>query len=92
MDGSSKYFVEALEKAEIEEQNAKRNIYVKEVISFTDEASGSEILVMPNDHYSVTAMVDFGTKILGTQNATMKSISDFKPKYQSLEPSFFYMN
>jgi UDP-3-O-[3-hydroxymyristoyl] N-acetylglucosamine deacetylase/3-hydroxyacyl-[acyl-carrier-protein] dehydratase len=28
MDGSSKYFVEALEKAEIEEQNAKRNIYV----------------------------------------------------------------
>ncbi len=79
MDGSSKYFVEALEKAEIEEQNAKRNIYVvKEVISFTDETSGSEILVMPNDHYSVTAMVDFGTKILGTQNATMKSISDFK--------------
>jgi UDP-3-O-[3-hydroxymyristoyl] N-acetylglucosamine deacetylase/3-hydroxyacyl-[acyl-carrier-protein] dehydratase len=79
MDGSSKYFVEALEKAEIEEQNAKRNVYVvKEVISFTDEASGSEILVMPNDNYSVTAMVDFGTKILGTQNATMKSISDFK--------------
>lgn len=79
MDGSSKYFVEALEKAEIEEQNAKRNVYVvKEVISFTDEASGSEILVMPNDYYSVTAMVDFGTKILGTQNATMKSITDFK--------------
>lgn len=79
MDGSSKYFVEAIEKAGIEEQSAKRNVYVvKEVISFTDEATGSEILVMPNDHYSVTAMVDFGTKILGTQNATMKSISDFK--------------
>ena len=79
MDGSSKYFVEALEKAGIEEQNAKRNVYVvKEVISFTDEASGSEILIMPSDHYCVTTMVDFGTKILGTQNANMKSISDFK--------------
>jgi UDP-3-O-[3-hydroxymyristoyl] N-acetylglucosamine deacetylase/3-hydroxyacyl-[acyl-carrier-protein] dehydratase len=79
MDGSSKYFVEALEKAGFEEQNAKRNVYVvKEVISFTDEASGSEILVMPSDHYCVTAMVDFGTKILGTQNANMKSIADFK--------------
>ncbi|MFV5693180.1 bifunctional UDP-3-O-[3-hydroxymyristoyl] N-acetylglucosamine deacetylase/3-hydroxyacyl-ACP dehydratase [Flavobacterium sp. LB3P122] len=79
MDGSSKYFVEALEKAGIEEQNAKRNVYVvKEVISFTDEATGSEILVMPSDHYSVTAMVDFGTKILGTQNANMKNISEFK--------------
>jgi UDP-3-O-[3-hydroxymyristoyl] N-acetylglucosamine deacetylase/3-hydroxyacyl-[acyl-carrier-protein] dehydratase len=79
MDGSSKYFVEALEKAGIEEQNAKRKVYVvKEVISYTDEASGSEILIMPSDHYCVTTMVDFGTKILGTQNANMKSISDFK--------------
>ncbi|SHG37601.1 3-hydroxyacyl-[acyl-carrier-protein] dehydratase /UDP-3-O-[3-hydroxymyristoyl] N-acetylglucosamine deacetylase [Flavobacterium micromati] len=79
MDGSSKYFVEALETAGFVEQNAKRNVYVvKEVISFTDEASGSEILVMPSDHYCVTAMVDFGTKILGTQNANMKSIADFK--------------
>tara|TARA_R110000868_G_scaffold26121_6_gene101049 strand:+ start:1054 stop:2451 length:1398 start_codon:yes stop_codon:yes gene_type:complete len=84
MDGSSKYFVEALEKAGIEEQNAKRNIYVvKEVISFTDEATGSEILVMPSDHYSITTMVDFGTKILGTQNANLKSIADFKTEIAS---------
>ncbi len=79
MDGSSKYFVAALENAGIEEQNAKRNVYVvKEVISYTDEASGSEILIMPSDTYSVTTMVDFGTKILGTQNANLKNISDFK--------------
>jgi UDP-3-O-[3-hydroxymyristoyl] N-acetylglucosamine deacetylase/3-hydroxyacyl-[acyl-carrier-protein] dehydratase len=79
MDGSSKYFVEAIEKAGIQEQEAKRNIYVvKEIISFTDEESGSEIMIMPHENYSVTAMVDFGTKVLGTQNATMKSISEFK--------------
>jgi len=79
MDGSSKYFVEAMEKAGIEEQEAKRKIYVvKEIISFTDEESGSEIMVMPSDNYCVTAMVDFGTKVLGTQNATMKNISEFK--------------
>ena len=79
MDGSSKFFVEAIEKAGIVEQEAERHIYVvKEVISYTDEATGSEILVMPADDYQVTAMVDFGTKVLGTQNATMKSITDFK--------------
>jgi len=79
MDGSSKYFVEAIEKAGIEEQEAKRKIYVvKEIISFTDEESGSEIMVMPSENYSVTAMVDFGTKVLGTQNATMKNIAEFK--------------
>jgi UDP-3-O-[3-hydroxymyristoyl] N-acetylglucosamine deacetylase/3-hydroxyacyl-[acyl-carrier-protein] dehydratase len=82
MDGSSKYFVEAIEKAGIEEQEAKRNVYVvKEVISFTDEATGSEILVMPSDSYSITTMVDFGTKILGTQNATMKCLSEFKEEF-----------
>ena len=79
MDGSSKYFVEAIEKAGVEEQEAERKYYVvKEVISFMDETTGSEILVMPADDYQVTAMVDFGTKVLGTQNATMKNISEFK--------------
>ncbi|MFL0352543.1 bifunctional UDP-3-O-[3-hydroxymyristoyl] N-acetylglucosamine deacetylase/3-hydroxyacyl-ACP dehydratase [Xanthomarina sp. GH4-25] len=79
MDGSSKYFVEAIEKAGIEEQDAFREEYVvTDVISYTDEESGSEILVMPSSEYQVTTMVDFGTKVLGTQNATLKRISDFK--------------
>jgi len=79
MDGSSKYFVEAIEKAGIVEQDAERKVYVvKEVISYLDEATGSEITVIPSDNYCVTAMVDFGTKVLGTQNATMKNIAEFK--------------
>jgi UDP-3-O-[3-hydroxymyristoyl] N-acetylglucosamine deacetylase/3-hydroxyacyl-[acyl-carrier-protein] dehydratase len=79
MDGSSKYFVEAIEKAGIVEQDAPREEYVvKEVISYVDEESGSEITVIPSDHYQVTTMVDFGTKVLGTQNASLKQLSDFK--------------
>ncbi|MEO0046735.1 MAG: hypothetical protein RL705_1926 [Bacteroidota bacterium] len=79
MDGSSKFFVEAIEKAGVVEQEAERYYYVvKEVISFTDETTGSEILVMPSEDYQVTTMVDFGTKVLGTQNATLKNIADFK--------------
>ncbi|MDN3677059.1 bifunctional UDP-3-O-[3-hydroxymyristoyl] N-acetylglucosamine deacetylase/3-hydroxyacyl-ACP dehydratase [Flavobacterium paronense] len=79
MDGSSKFFVEAIEKVGVVEQEAERHYYiVKEVISFMDEATGSEILLMPSEDYQVTAMVDFGTKVLGTQNATMKNISEFK--------------
>ncbi|MBD3862033.1 bifunctional UDP-3-O-[3-hydroxymyristoyl] N-acetylglucosamine deacetylase/3-hydroxyacyl-ACP dehydratase [Olleya marilimosa] len=79
MDGSSKFFVEALEKAGIEEQDAFREVYeVSDVISYTDEESGSEILVMPAKDYQITTMVDFGTKVLGTQNATLNNMSDFK--------------
>ncbi|UYW02015.1 bifunctional UDP-3-O-[3-hydroxymyristoyl] N-acetylglucosamine deacetylase/3-hydroxyacyl-ACP dehydratase [Flavobacterium agricola] len=79
MDGSSKYFVEAIEKAGIVEQDAERKVYVvKEVISYVDEISGSEITIIPADEYSITTMVDFGTKVLGTQNANLKSVSHFK--------------
>ena len=82
MDGSSKFFVEALIKAGIKEQSKERNEYVvKEIISYLDEESGSEITVMPADNYEVTAMVDFGTKILGTQNATMKNLNEFKDNF-----------
>lgn len=79
MDGSSRFFVESLEKAGIIEQDSEREYFeVKEIISYKDEDSGSEIMIMPSDHYEVTVMVDFGTKILGTQNATLKKVSDFK--------------
>lgn len=79
MDGSSKFFVEALEKAGIVELDAFREEYVvTDVISYADEESGSELLVMPSKEYQVTTMVDFGTKVLGTQNATLNTISDFK--------------
>ena len=79
MDGSSKFFVEALEKAGIQEQEKNREVYVvKENISYIDEETGSEILLMPSDDYQITTMVDFGTKILGTQNASIKNLSEFK--------------
>ncbi|HKK12145.1 MAG TPA: bifunctional UDP-3-O-[3-hydroxymyristoyl] N-acetylglucosamine deacetylase/3-hydroxyacyl-ACP dehydratase [Flavobacteriaceae bacterium] len=79
MDGSSKFFVQALEKAGIVEQDVFREEYVvSDVISYNDEESGSEIIVMPSKEFQVTAMVDFGTKVLGTQNATLNCITDFK--------------
>lgn len=84
MDGSSKFFVEAIENAGIVEQEAQRNEYVvKEVISYVDEETGSEIIVMPADEYQITTMVDFGTKVLGTQNATLNKVSDFKEEISS---------
>ena len=82
MDGSSKFFVDALLQAGITEQDAERYEYVvHENISFVDEETGSEITVIPADSYQVTTMVDFGTKVLGTQNATLKHISEFKDDF-----------
>lgn len=79
MDGSSIAFIEVLEQAGIEEQDAEVEEYiVKENITYRDESTGSEIVLMPADEYQITTLVDFGTKILGTQNATLSHLSDFK--------------
>jgi UDP-3-O-[3-hydroxymyristoyl] N-acetylglucosamine deacetylase/3-hydroxyacyl-[acyl-carrier-protein] dehydratase len=79
MDGSSKYFVEALESAgKVDLELFRKEYVVKNVISYKDEKSGSEITIIPSDKYEVTTMVNFGTKILGTQNATLNNITDFK--------------
>lgn len=84
MDGSSKFFVEAILEAGIEEQNAAREyLVIKEVLNYIDPATGSEITVIPSETYEVTTMVDFGTKVLGTQNATLKDISEFKDEISS---------
>ncbi len=79
MDGSAMPFVELIEKAGIVEQDAEREEYiVKENISYIDPESGSEMILMPAEKFQVTSMVDFGTKVLGTQNAYLRDISEFK--------------
>lgn len=81
MDGSSRFFVEAIIEAGIEQQDALREEYiVKEVISYVNDETGSEITIIPAEEYQITTMVDFGTKILGTQNAYLNKLSEFKDK------------
>jgi UDP-3-O-[3-hydroxymyristoyl] N-acetylglucosamine deacetylase/3-hydroxyacyl-[acyl-carrier-protein] dehydratase len=78
MDGSSHFFVKALLKAGIKEQNAIVEEYiVKDIINYKDKNTGSEITLIPADEFQITTMVDFGTKILGTQNANLNSISNY---------------
>ena len=84
MDGSSKFFVEALEKSGIKELNQNRSEYiVKNVLTYKDDQTGSEITVIPSDNYEVTAMVDYETKVLGTQNATLSDLSEFKDNFSN---------
>ena len=84
MDGSSKFFVEALEKSGIKELSQNRSEYiVKNVLTYKDDNTGSEITVIPSDKYEVTTMVDYETKVLGTQNATLSDLSEFKDNFSN---------
>ena len=84
MDGSSRYFVQALQKAKKKTLNEYCDEYVvREVIHYRDEESGSEMTLIPWDNYQITTMVDFGTKVLGTQNATLENLSDYVEEISS---------
>lgn len=79
MDGSSIKFIEILEHAQIIEQEAERDYFeIKENLTFEDTLKKVEMLVVPQDQFRVTVMVDYGSEILGTQHASMYHLGEFK--------------
>lgn len=79
MDGSSKEFILALSSAGVELQDAEREyITINQNITYKDPQRKTEMTVMPSDDYEVTVMIDFDSKVLGKQHATLNHISEFK--------------
>lgn len=79
MDGSSQPFIEIIEQAGVQEQDADKQWYtINENISFYDEAKRAEILAIPAKEYQVTTLIDFGSSVLDQQYASLKNLADFK--------------
>jgi len=79
MDGSSIKFIEALEAAEIVEQDAEREYFeLKENLTYEDPVKQVEMLAVKQDSFRVTVMVDYNSEVLGTQHAGMYNLAEFK--------------
>ena len=79
MDGSSKFFIDAIEGAKIIEQNALREeFFPSEKISYKCEETGSILSIIPDETYKIETKIDFNTKVLGTQSASIDNINKFK--------------
>ena len=77
-DGSSKYFVKAIEEAGIVELSALREfIEIKEPIEFEIPEKKAKMLIEPADTFSASVTIDFETKVLGEQSAELSKIEDF---------------
>jgi len=78
MDGSALPFVNMIKEAGIEEQEAERDYFVcEEPISYTDEETGAELMLIPSDKYEVTTMIDFDSPVLGQQYAELGDMSQY---------------
>ena len=78
IDGSAKPFADAIIESGIVEQKAERDFYVvKHKIELNDEATGSKIMILPDDEFSVEVKINFNSNVLTNQYASMEHVSEY---------------
>ncbi len=78
LDGSSQIYVENIRRVGIVTQNAPKDFYViKKKIEFRDEETGSSIIILPDDQFSITAMISFDSQFINSQFATLDDMEHF---------------
>ena len=78
LDGSARPWFDAIAQAGLQEQKADKDYYVvKHKIEIADEATGSKILILPDDEFSVEVKVNFESPVLSNQYASMEHLEEF---------------
>jgi len=84
MDGSSIQFVDALTAVGFIEQEADREYYhIPYNIHYSEPDRKVEMVAMPLDDYRFTCMVDYNSQVLGSQHASISTISEFNKEIAS---------
>ncbi len=90
LDGSARFFIEAIHKAGIIQQEAERDFFiVKQRIEYVDEESGSTIILLPDDRFSVDVHIDFNSPILTNQFASLDDLSSFESEISACRTFVF---
>lgn len=78
LDGSSIMYVEKIRRVGVVEQNAPKDFYViKKKIEFRDDETGSSIIILPDEQFSITTMISFDSQFINSQFATLDNMDDF---------------
>ena len=78
LDGSAIQYVEQIKNVGIEEQVAVKDFYIiKSKIEIKDETTGSSIIVLPDDDFSINVLISYDSTILPSQFATLENMADF---------------
>ena len=78
LDGSAKYYIQAIEKVGLQEQEAEQKVYVvTEPIEYISER-GNQMLILPSDHYEAEVTITYSTGLLQEQKAEIKDLKDYK--------------
>ena len=76
--GSAKPYCDAIAATGTVEQKADKDFYyVKQRIEVRDEATGSSIIVLPDDDFSLDVKINFNSPVLNNQFATLEHMGRF---------------
>lgn len=90
LDGSSRFYVEALEKAGYVEQDAPVKYFeITKNITFVNADKKVEIIAIPADDFRVSVMVDYDSDVLTNQHASLYHINDFKEEFSKCRTFVF---
>ena len=79
LDGSAIEYAEKIDEVGIVEQDAEKDYYiVKQKIEVVDEKTGSSLIVLPDEDFSIDTMIEFDSPILQNQFASLNSMKRFK--------------
>ncbi len=79
LDGSAIEYAEKIDEVGIVEQDAEKDYYiVKQKIEVVDEKTGSSLIVLPDEDFSIDTMIEFDSSILQNQFASLNSMKRFK--------------
>ena len=84
LDGSAKFYIENIERIGVKEQNAEKDVFViKSKIEIKDEKTGSSIIILPDENFSLNVLVHYDSDVLFNQYATLENMNDFKEEIAS---------
>ncbi|MBR5254533.1 MAG: bifunctional UDP-3-O-[Bacteroidales bacterium] len=90
LDGSAKYWLEAIEKSGVEELEKERKYFcLKEIVSYVDEENDIELIAMPYDGFRIDLNIDFSPRIIGSQTSCLKNLSEFKEGFSNCRTFVF---
>ncbi len=81
MDGSAREYVQRITETGLVEQKADRKYYeVTEKQVYTIPDKGVAIIIYPDDEFTVSVHVDYNSKVIGNQYATLDMFNDYAEK------------
>ena len=84
LDGSARVYSEEIARVGLKEQNADKDYYyVRQRIELRDEETGSSILMLPDDDFTVDVRIDFHSPVLNNQYATLERLEDYQTEIAS---------